>query len=92
MVACHDDGNPRNNDLANLRWDTPKNNERDKVAHGRSNRGVRGSSAKLTETDVREIRRRADAGEPLATIAADYPVSARAVGQIAKRTTWRWLA
>jgi hypothetical protein len=34
MVGCHNDGDPLNNRLDNLRWDTPSNNERDKWVHG----------------------------------------------------------
>jgi hypothetical protein len=34
QVACHNDGNPGNNRLENLRWDTQSNNLRDEVAHG----------------------------------------------------------
>lgn len=33
-VACHSDGNPANNRLENLRWDTRSENELDKVRHG----------------------------------------------------------
>ncbi len=34
MQACHNDGNPENNKLDNLRWDTPKGNNQDKYKHG----------------------------------------------------------
>lgn len=34
MQACHNDGDKENNRLNNLRWDTPKNNCRDKRHHG----------------------------------------------------------
>lgn len=34
QVACHNDGNPANNRLENLRWDTQSNNLRDEVIHG----------------------------------------------------------
>lgn len=34
MEACHNDGNPANNHLSNLRWDTHKSNMEDKVKHG----------------------------------------------------------
>lgn len=33
-VACHNDGNPTNNALSNLRWDTQSENNRDAVHHG----------------------------------------------------------
>jgi hypothetical protein len=32
--GCHNDGNPANNCLDNLRWDTPSGNMRDKRKHG----------------------------------------------------------
>lgn len=32
--ACHGDGDPSNNHLANLRWDTRSANRRDSVQHG----------------------------------------------------------
>lgn len=34
MEGCHGDGNPANNTLANLRWGTRSNNNRDAVKHG----------------------------------------------------------
>lgn len=33
--GCHHDGDPTNNHLSNLRWDTPKSNTADMVRHGR---------------------------------------------------------
>lgn len=47
--ACHNDGNPANNTLNNLRWDTHSNNIRDIKYHG--------SGYKLRPDDVRGIRR-----------------------------------
>lgn len=34
MEACHNDGNPTNNSLENLRWDTRSANRYDSVRHG----------------------------------------------------------
>ncbi|MCF8610008.1 NUMOD4 motif-containing HNH endonuclease [Gordonia sp. HY285] len=34
MHACHADGDPANNTVGNLRWDTPSANQFDKVRHG----------------------------------------------------------
>lgn len=36
MHICHGDGNPRNNRVGNLRYDTPAANARDTVRHGRN--------------------------------------------------------
>lgn len=35
--ACHGDGNPQNDNLANLRWDTRRANNLDRVRHGTHN-------------------------------------------------------
>lgn len=56
MECCHYDGNPQNNNLSNLRWDTCKNNHADKVRHGTTNRGERCGTAKLTQKQVEAIR------------------------------------
>jgi hypothetical protein len=34
LQVCHGDGDKSHNTVANLRYDTPRNNELDKVAHG----------------------------------------------------------
>lgn len=41
QYGCHNDGNPRNNVLTNLRWDTPAANVRDRIAHGTYQDGQR---------------------------------------------------
>lgn len=35
MQACHWDGDPSNNHISNLRWDTQRGNWKDRVRHGR---------------------------------------------------------
>jgi len=39
MECCHEDGNPANNRLDNLRWDTHSANCKEKQRHGRPNGG-----------------------------------------------------
>lgn len=34
MEACHNDGDPANNHISNLRWDTRESNMQDKLRHG----------------------------------------------------------
>lgn len=36
MIVCHNDGDPQNNHVSNLRWDTHLSNSLDMVEHGRS--------------------------------------------------------
>jgi hypothetical protein len=61
MEGCHNDGNPANNRLDNLRWDTPSANYADRYKHGTHLLGTRNGNAKLSEEDVRtmfDLRRR----------------------------------
>jgi len=85
MECCHNDGNPQNNDLSNLRWDTSKNNHADKVKHGTTNRGERCGTAKLTQKQVDEIRQD---NRLQKLIAADYGVLQNTISRI--KTGKRW--
>ena len=88
MECCHNDGNPWNNHLSNLRWDTPRNNQLDRVKHGTSNRGERCAAAKLTEAQVRAIR--ADS-RLQREIAADYGVRENTISRIKSGKRWAHL-
>lgn len=76
---------------AHLAWGTRSDNERDKVLHGRSNRGSRQGQSKLTDDQVREIRHRRAAGETGASLGREFGVSAQNVCDIVKGRTWWWL-
>ena len=89
-VACHGDGNRSNNDLTNLRWDTPKANSADALRHGTRARGSRCNS-KLVEDDVFEIRRLRDEGVPAGEVASRFGVSRKNVEAIVTRRSWRHL-
>jgi len=92
MEACHDDGKPPNNRLSNLRWDTSAANQADRIQHGTSNRGERNGTAKLTESEVREIRKvYAEGGVSYAKLGETYGVHKMTVAQIITRRTWTWL-
>ncbi len=57
MVARHyPDRNPGNCSLGNLVWGTPRENSADRRSHGTEAAGSKNGNAKLTETDVAEIR------------------------------------
>lgn len=56
MECCHYDGNPRNNKLENLRWDTRIANNKDRIRHGTAPRGEKNPAAKMNTTDVERIR------------------------------------
>jgi hypothetical protein len=57
--AAHRDGDKTNSHEKNIRWATPKENEADKIAHGKANHGERHGNAKLTNLQVTELRGRA---------------------------------
>ena len=72
MVCCHNDGDPANNHLENLRWDTYQSNEADKLRHGTRRLGSATGGSKLREEEVLEIRRRKGEGEPMRLLAAEF--------------------
>jgi hypothetical protein len=86
--VCHNDGDPGNNSLGNLRYDTPAANQADRVLHGTDIRGEDHVLAKLTEPDVLEIRRRHQAGESIKSLARIFPVGTTQIARIIKRESW----
>lgn len=94
LECCHNDGNPANNAVGNLRWDTHKANAADTVAHGTSQRGTRHVLAKLTEEQVREIRRTYTPGHPVyggTALAKKFGVYKTLITKVVKRRAWAWL-
>lgn len=53
-ICCHNDGNPSNNNITNLRWGTPKDNALDMKKHGRVS-GLRGEKHKLCKLSDQDI-------------------------------------
>lgn len=86
MHVCHNDGNPANNDISNLRYDTPKGNGADSARHGVMPRGVKQHRAKLTDEIVREIR-----NSPLSfvVLGKKFGVSSHAIYCVKHKKTWR---
>ena len=89
--ARHLDGNPQNNALANLAWGNRLQNMADKRQHGTQPKGERAVSAKLTEAQVREIRRIYGSAS-LRQLAARYGVSHTAIRRAALGIKWRSVA
>jgi hypothetical protein len=93
MCCRHLDGNPLNNRLGNLRWGTGRENWEDKIRHGRDkvghNHGASNGRAKLTGTDVEEIRRLRLAGLGPAEIGRRFGVNRNHVTHICQGKKWR---
>lgn len=74
-----------------LREGTLQENSADMMKKGRSAKGEQCARAKLTETQVLEIRKRRAEGESGYAIAERFDVSNAVIYQIANRHTWRHL-
>ncbi len=89
MEGCHYDGNPLNNRLDNLRWDTKKANCADAIRHGRTTRGERNSQAKVTEEQVRAMRTEHATGTiGCRRLGQKYGLNDETVRSIIKRISW----
>jgi HNH endonuclease len=80
-ITCHSDGNPSNNRLTNLRWDTPKANSDDRVAHGNVWPGGRNGS-KLSKSQRLRVFTLREKGVPPDVIAKKLGVTPRRIFQI----------
>jgi DNA-binding transcriptional regulator YiaG len=82
----HIDGNKENNALSNLEWSSGSDNEKHAHRTGlKSGRGSANSNAKLTSTEVQEIR----ASEQTTQDLADrYGVGRSTIANIRRGTTW----
>lgn len=89
MEGCHNDGNRENNSISNLRWDYQANNMKDRDNHGRTCRGDKNGSRKISSSDVLVIRQRLRTGEPRKSIGRDYGITTWAVGCIERGKTWK---
>lgn len=86
MEGCHNDGDPSNNALSNLRWDTRSANQLDRTDGWKNHRGEKNGRARLTAEDVRKIRadpRKAEA------VAPEYGVHSSTIRNARRGTTWR---
>jgi hypothetical protein len=88
MEGCHDDGDPTNNRLSNLRWDTHLANMRDRERHGTVTKppvhsGERHRLATLSDADVDSIRSSytGEYGE-IRRLARRYNTTAGTIGNI----------
>jgi hypothetical protein len=89
LEGCHEDGDPSHNWLGNLRWDTHVSNAVDQIRHGRTTRGTRSYTAKLTEADIPRIREMAAAGMTYRAIGDLYGVTSPTIHRIVVGKGWR---
>lgn len=97
MEGCHADGDPLNNKLCNLRWDTRRSNVADSRRHGTFRlaaitdgtiRGERHVKAKLRLIDVERIRDLRKNGVTYSAIAKWMGVNQATVSGVVNRYSW----
>jgi len=88
-LACHNNGVPGDNRLANLRWDSLSGNRRDMIKHGTHDRGARNSNALLSNAQAMEIRRRRLAGALVSALARRFRVSRTCVYNVVNGKTYK---
>jgi hypothetical protein len=86
--VAHNDGVKTNNEHLNLRWATVTENNRDKQKHGTQARGGDLPWSKLSEQQVRDIRKCAENGISQKSIANIYGISKGNVQFIVHRKIW----
>lgn len=88
-LGRHANDDPNDNALTNLLWGLPIDNSADMVANGRSARGERNGTARLTEAKVIEIRAAYRAGgRSYSQLAREYGVGMVTVANLVTRRTW----
>lgn len=87
LEGCHEDDDPTNNRLGNLRWDTRSANRRDAVRNQRA-RGGRQVGQALDRKQARSIKLYLRAGCSLSRIARVFRVSRTTITKIRDGQLW----
>lgn len=89
--CCHNNGDPKDNRLENLRWGTHQENVLDTKKHGTYPVGEKNPRRILSEAQVIEIRNRLNRGERVCDLAREYGVVGVAISRIKHRKAWKHL-
>lgn len=81
----HIDGNPKNNDVSNLKWCTPKENQKDRIKHGTMFFDKSYYQQKITEDDARYI---ISSTETIRNLSEQFGLSQRHVQNIRSGKKW----
>lgn len=84
----HKDGDPTNNQAANVAWCSRRENCADREAHGTERRGEQSPRCKITEANVRMIR---TSNKTATVIARRLGLSVSHVCNIRNGRAWSWL-
>ncbi len=92
--VAHNNGDPRDNRVDNLRWSTHADNIADKHIHGTYNPppvmlGEEHGMSRLTVDSVHKMRELAESGMSHRKIAGIFNVDKSTAGRVIKRQTWK---
>ena len=89
LYCCHEDGNPGNNHVCNLRYDTPKGNQDDRLKHGTDARGENNANAFLTQDRADLIREEYATGQyTQVQLGKRHGVSQGSISHIVTNRVW----
>ena len=88
MQICHCDGDSFNNDVGNLRYDTPSENYRDREIHDMDPRGEKNGMSRFTERDILSIRAMLRNGLTQSSVAKAFGTDQGTVSRIASGKSW----
>lgn len=74
-----------------LSWKTSVENQADRLAHDTHVRGERSATAKLTESDVHQVRLLKSTGQGHVEIAARFGVGPSTIRAVLEGRSWAWL-
>ena len=89
--VMHLDGNKLNNHISNLRFGSHRCNEAFKEEHGTLIKGESHFNSKLTESDVKKIRRLRSKGSTIIELGKLFGVWNTTISAIITGKTWSWL-
>jgi len=87
--CSHLDGDRENNYMNNLRWETRKQNHARRKVHGTLLTGEKNGFAKLTEKEVRQIRKLKKSGIKVKDIMLKFSVCKTTVEYVVARKSWK---
>lgn len=88
MEVAHLNGRRSDNRVSNLMWATRKENAGHRLLHGTDLRGAKHPSAKITEAQASEIRRRWAAGESSPVLGREFGMSRGNIMRIVRGKSW----
>lgn len=91
LEVCHGDGNPKNNRVSNLRYDTRKGNSADAIRHGTTPKGQRNGNNRYSSDTIKLLKMKLKAGVSVSECHASTGIPSRYIYSIRSGKVWAWL-